>query len=61
MAALSYIGLAYMGLLPAGSGGLECDIGGIENLIEKNRGLLSAEMIECQMMVWLHRNCEPST
>jgi hypothetical protein len=52
--ALSRIALAYMGMLP-GSGGLECDIGGIGSLIGKNRGSLSPGMIECQMMVRLHK------
>jgi hypothetical protein len=54
---LSHIALAYMGMLP-GYCGLECNIGGIESVVGKNRGSLSPGMIECQMMVRLHKELQ---
>jgi hypothetical protein len=51
---LSRVACALYGMLP-GSGGLECDIGGVSDMVQPKRGSLSAGIIEAMMSVRLNK------
>lgn len=51
---LSKVATALFGMLP-GSGGLECDIGGVGDVISPKRGSLDPGLVEVQMMIRLHK------
>jgi hypothetical protein len=52
---LSQVASALFGMKP-GSGGLECDIGGMSDVISRRRGSLGPGMVEASMMIKLNKD-----